>query len=143
MPTYFFNVKTDQGTITDTDGTDLPDQASARSYAEIVARELMAHREPQTRSWRLDVRDSDGLPCFDLLFATLDGSLGHLTPELRSAVESLCASSGSIAEAIRETKLTLLEVKATIARAEGALYLAAVNGAAVRSQTDHKPGRCP
>jgi hypothetical protein len=63
---------------------------------------------------------------------SIDETLSHLTPELRSSVEGLCASSASLAEEIREIKLTLLAVKATIARAEGALYLAAVNGAAVR-----------
>ena len=133
MPTYCFHLKAgSDGTIIDTDGTNLLDYRSAREHAETVARELMAHREPRTRSWRLDVRDNDGLPCFDLLFASIDETLSHLTPELRSSVEGLYASSASLVEEIRGIKLTLLDVKATIARAEGALYLAAVNGAAVR-----------
>ena len=140
VPTYCFHLKTgSDGTIVDTDGTDLPDDRSAREHAEAIARELMAHREPRTRSWRLDVRDNDGLPCFDLLFARFDDTLSHLTPDLRASLENLCASSASFAEAIHAMKLTLLDIKATIARAEGALYLAAVNGAAVRSRTDQKP----
>src|SRR6516165_5390772 len=132
MPAYQFNLKTGDGTVIDPEGTDLPNDASAYAYAKAVASELMAHREPQTRSWRLEVRYSGGLPKFDLLFASIDETLSHLTPELRSSVEGLCASSASLVEEIREIKLTLLAVKATIARAEGALYLAAVNGAAVR-----------
>ena len=91
MPTYWFNLKTRDGTIIDPEGTDLPNDASAYAYAETVARELMAHRELQTRSWRLEVRDSGGLPKFDLLFASIDETLSHLTPELRSSVEGLCA----------------------------------------------------
>jgi hypothetical protein len=97
-----------------------PDERSAREYAEVVARELMAHREPRTRAWRLDVRDSNGLPCFDLLFATIDDTLGHLRPQLRSSIEAQCASAASFAEAIRAIRLTLLEVQAILARAEGA-----------------------
>jgi len=132
MPTYWFNLKTRDGTIIDPEGTDLPNDASAYEYAEAVARELMAHREPQTRFWRLEVRDSGRLPKRDLLFVSIDETLSHLTPELRSSVEGLCASSASLVEGIGAIKLTLLDVKATIARAEGVLYLAAVNGAAVR-----------
>ena len=133
VPTYCFHLKTgSDGTIVDTYGTDLPDDRSAREHAEAIARELMAHREPRTRSWRLDVRDNDGLPCFDLLFARFDDTLSHLTPDLRISLETLCASSASFTEAIHAMKLTLLDIKATIARAEGALYLAAVNGVAVR-----------
>ena len=132
MPTYWFNLKTMDGTIIDPEGTDLLNDASAHAYAKAVARELMAHQEQQTRSWRLEVRGSGPLPKFDLLFASVDETLSHLTPELRSSVEGLCASSASVAEGIREIKLTILTVKATMARSKRALYLAAVNGAAVR-----------
>ena len=132
MPKYFFNLAAREEIVFDRQGADFPDERSAREHAEVVARELMAHRELRTRAWRLDVRDSNGLPCFDLLFATIDETLGHLTPELRSSLEGYHASSASLAEAIRAIRLTLLDVQATIARAEGALHLAAVNGVAVR-----------
>ena len=105
MPTYQFNLKTRDGAIIDPEGTDLPNDASAYAYAEAVARELMAHREPQTRFWRLEVRDNSRLPKRDLLFASIDATLSHLTPELRSSVEGLCASSASLVESIRAIKL--------------------------------------
>jgi hypothetical protein len=132
MPKYFFNLAAREEIVFDQEGVDFPDEPTAREHAAVVARELMAHREQWTRSWRLDVRDSRGEPCFDLLFATIDDTLGYLTPQLRSSVEGYCASSASLAEAIRAVRLTLLEVQATIARAEGALHLAALNGVAVR-----------
>jgi hypothetical protein len=72
MPIFFFNLKTAEATIRDPDGMDLRDESSAREHARIVACELMRHREPITRSWRLDVRDGAGRQCFDLLFATVD-----------------------------------------------------------------------
>ena len=134
MPKYFFNLAAQEEIVFDLEGVDFPDERSAHEYAEVVARELMARREPRTRAWRLDVRDSNGLPCFDLLFARVDDTLGHLPPQLRSSIEGYCASSASFCEAIRAIRLTLLEVKATIARAEGALHLAAVNGVAVRKR---------
>ena len=132
MPKYFFNLAAREEIVFDRQGVDFPGERSAREHAEVVARELMAHRELRTRAWQLDVRDSNGLPCFDLLFARVDDTLGHLTPELRSSLEGYHASSASLAEAIRAIRLTLLDVQATIARAEGALHLAAVNGVAVR-----------
>jgi hypothetical protein len=132
MPKYFFNLAAREEIVFDREGVDFLDERSAREHAAVVARELMAHRELRTRAWQLDVRDSNGLPCFDLLFARVDDTLGHLTPELRSSLEGYHASSASLAEAIRAIRLTLLDVQATIARAEGALHLAAVNGVAVR-----------
>ena len=132
MPRYFFNLKTRDGTILDQDGTDLPDDSAARRHAELVARELMVNREASTRDWRLDVRDSNERPCSDLLFATIDDSMSHLAPQLRSSLEHLCASSAAFAETIHALRLTLLEVSATIARDEGTLHLAAVNGRALQ-----------
>jgi hypothetical protein len=128
MPTYFFNLKTEEGTICDPEGTDLPGELSAREHARLVACELMRHRPPRTRCWRVDVCDSEGRPCVDLLFASVDDSIRHLTPELRYSVENLCAKSASLVETIHAVKLTLLEVKGTIARSEGAPYIAAING---------------
>ena len=132
MPKYYFNLAAREDIVFDREGVDCPDELAAREHADAVARELMAHRELRTRAWRLDVRDTNGLPCFDLLFATIDETLGHLTPQLRSSIEGYCASAASFAEAIRSIRMTLIEVRATLARAEGALHLAAVNGVAVR-----------
>jgi hypothetical protein len=137
MPTYFFNLKTPAGTIRDPDGTDLPDELSAREHARLVACELMQHRQLRTRSWRIDLCDSEGRLCLDLLFASVDDSMGHLTPELRRSVEDLCAKSSSLSEMIRALRLTIIEVQGTIARSEGAPYIAAVNGVAV----DNKAAR--
>ena len=131
MPIYFFNLKTHEATVRDPDGTDLPDEASAREHARHVASELMRHREPWTRSWRIDLRDRQGQQCLDLLFASLDDTISHLTPELRSSVEELCAQSSSLSEVIHAVRLTLAQVRGTIARSEGAPYVAAIKGVAV------------
>jgi hypothetical protein len=135
MPTYFFHLKTPAGAIRDPDGTDLPDELSAREHARLVACELMQHRQLRTRSWRIDVCDTEGRLCLDLLFASVDDSMGNLTPELRSSVENLYAKSASLSEAINAIKLTLAQVKGTIARSERAPYVAAINGVAVDDKT--------
>ena len=131
MPLYFFNLKTREGTIRDPDGTNLPDESSAIEHARQVARELMAHQKLGTRSWRIDICDGEGRSCTDLLFASLDDTISHLTPELRSSVEELCAQSSSLSETIRAVRLTLAQVRGTIARSEGAPYVAAIKGVAV------------
>jgi hypothetical protein len=137
MPMYFFNLVTPRETITDASGTELPDEASAREHARFVARELMRHREPSTRSWRLAVTECPAVtesarrPCFGLLFASVDSTIDHLTPELRASVETLCSRSASLSDAIREVRSSILEAKATMARADGRPYLASRNGCAV------------
>jgi hypothetical protein len=131
MSMYFFNLVTPRETIIDASGTDLPDEASAREHARLVACELMRHREVVTRSWRVLVSDSGQGSCFELLFACVDSTIDHLTPELRKSVETLCTRSATLSDAIRAVRSTLLEARATIARAEGRPYLAARNGAAV------------
>jgi hypothetical protein len=144
MPTYFFDLKTSEGTIRDPNGTDLPDEPSARQHARLVVGELMQHRQPWTRAWRLDVCDHEGRPCFDLLFAAADDSIDHLTPELRSSVENLCAKSASLDEAIHAIRQTLSQVKRTIARSEGAPCVAAVSGGRMDAvKADMALGSCP
>jgi hypothetical protein len=135
MPTYFFNLTTAHEMIRDPDGTQLPDEAAARAHAQAVARELMQHRQIQTRSWRLTAWDDRGRPCFDLLFATVDNSLDHFRPELRKSCEDLHVKTASLFDAMQEVRRTLLQVKATLARADGLPYLAAVGGVAVDPPT--------
>jgi hypothetical protein len=137
MPLYFFNLKTAEDVIRDPDGMDLPDDSAARDHARLVACELMQHRQLRTHSWRLDVCDSEGRRCVDMLFASVDDSIGHLTPELRRSVEDLCAKSSSLSEMIRALRLTIIEVQGTIARSEGAPYIAAINGVAADNKTAH------
>jgi hypothetical protein len=131
MPMYFFGLATPTEALIDASGTDLPDEASAREHARRVAHELMRHRESSTRSWRVVVSDSARRPCFELLFARVDSTIDHLTPELRESVETLCSRSASLSDAIRAVRRTLLEAKAAMARAEGRPYLAAHNGTAI------------
>ena len=47
----------------------------------------MSCREAQTRTWRLDVYDSNGGRIFELPFASIDPTLDHLAPEMRTTVE--------------------------------------------------------
>jgi hypothetical protein len=75
MTLYFFDLRTAEETIRDPEGTDLDDDSLAMEHARTVARELMHHSEPETRSWCLEVRDRTGRQCFDLHFATVDDSV--------------------------------------------------------------------
>jgi hypothetical protein len=131
MPTYFFDLKNAGETIRDEDGTDLPDEASARKHACLVAGELMRNREARTRFWQLHVFDNNRRASFQVLFADVDNSLQHLTPELRGSVEELCVKSAALCEMIQAVRLTLFEVRATLARSERAPYVAAINGQSI------------
>ena len=131
MPVYHFNLHDEHGTLPDRDGTELADEIAAQAHACAVVHELMRNREVKARSWRLNVRHEDGTACFDLLFASVDESIAHLPPELRLSFETLCLKRSSLSDAISDLRLTMRQVQGTMARADGAPYVASVNGVAV------------
>jgi hypothetical protein len=126
MATYHFHLVTLEGRVLDLKGTELRDDASAREHARQVACELMRHREPQTRAWRVEVAGPARRPCFELLFASVDSTIDHLTPELRATVEHACSRSASLFETIRTVKNNLIVTKAMLARIEGRPHLSAL-----------------
>jgi hypothetical protein len=128
MPLYTFKLRDGSCGIDDPTGVALPDREQALSYAHGVARELMKSREPQTRTWRLDVYENDGERIFAILFAELDETLDHLPAALRSEVEELCDRLRSLREAISAARVTLRESQALVARSRGKPYLAVDGG---------------
>ena len=70
--------------------------------------------------------DSARRPCFELLFATVDSTIDHLTPELRASVEKLCSRSASLNETIRAVTSSLTMTRATLARIESRPHLVAL-----------------
>jgi hypothetical protein len=60
----------------------------------------------------VDVTDSARRPCFKLLFASVDSTIDHLTPELRASVEKVCSQSASLSETILTIKNSLTATKA-------------------------------
>jgi hypothetical protein len=75
MPTYTFKLSNGGSGVEDDTGLSLPNTESAFDYAHGVVRELMLHREQQTRDWRLDVYE-DGAKVFAIPFATVPTELG-------------------------------------------------------------------
>ena len=118
MPLFYFILKTGREKIPDREGLEFPDRDTARGHAEIVVDELMRNRELKTRSWRLEVRDEDLQPCFEILFAAVDKSIIHLPPVYRQSVELLSKSTANLLDAFEDVQATLLNVKATLARAD-------------------------
>jgi hypothetical protein len=131
MPVYYFNLRTAHGEIRDPDGTELSDEPTARKHARQVARELMKCREPQCRSWRIVVRDSNGRQCFELLFASVDDSITAFDSELRGLIENSHRKQASLIDAIAAVRLSLMQLQATMAQSTGRLYLASVDGSAL------------
>ena len=131
MPIYFFNLKTSDRDIRDQEGAELADEAAAWELARQVARELMKQREPQTRSWRIDVRDGQRRQCFELLFASVDESITALGPELRDVIENLHRKQASLIDATAAVRLSLLQIQETIARSKGKPFLASLDGVTI------------
>ncbi len=128
MPIYFFNLKTANGDIRDPEGAELADESAARDLARQVARELMKRREPETRSWRIDVRDGQGHHCFEVLFASVDDSITALEPELRGLIENLHRKQASLIDAIAAVRLSVRQIQGAIARSKNKPFLASLDG---------------
>ena len=128
MPVYFFDLSNATGLLQDPDGTDLPDQVAAREHARAVAGELMCNRELDTRAWRLQVSDHEHRPCFHMMFVEVDPRLAELPAETQKAIVDGWSRSTSLRDSINELRLTMLHVRATMARSDGGPDLAAVDG---------------
>jgi hypothetical protein len=139
MPVYFFNLKTANRDVRDPDGMELVDESAAWDLARQVARELMKQREPQTRSWRIDVRDGEGRQCFELLFASVDDSIEGLGADLRDLIENLHRKEASLIDAIAAVRLSLLQIKGMIARSKGKPFLASLDGVTIAAAGEHQP----
>jgi hypothetical protein len=108
MPRYFFNLDNCVKIIPDLEGTELPDDDSARAHAVQVARELARNREHGTRSWSLAVCDAEGTLRFELLFASMDDAISRLPPALRFMFADVDGSTASLNEAMEQVRMTLL-----------------------------------
>jgi hypothetical protein len=128
MSLYYFNLKQRDGTVPDGDGTDLADDTAARAHACAVAGELMRHREAQRRAWRLQICDAERRLLFELLFADVDASLDHLSPDLKASVREFYVKTGGMNDTINDVRATLHQLKGTLARADGLPWLAAIDG---------------
>ena len=126
MPVYTFKLHDGRGDVEDKTGVQLPDWDSALRYALAVVHELMWRREVQTRSWCLDIYEGDDVdsPISEIPFASVDPSLDHLTPNLRTMVESISERKRLLSDAIHNVKGTIQESRALLARAHGKPYLA-------------------
>jgi hypothetical protein len=132
MPHYHFHLRTAQALYLDHEGMLFANRAEAHEHATTVARELMRNRGVKARSWRIEVFDSDeNERCLEVSFATVDTTLDHLHPDLRTAIEGVSSRMASLFDAIHEVKGTIYEVKATQAREKKAPYLAVLRGARV------------
>jgi hypothetical protein len=108
MPRYFFNLNDCLKIIPDLEGTELPDDDSARAHAVQVARELARNREHDTRSWSLAVCDEEGTLRFELLFASMDEAISRLPSALRFMFADAGGSMASLNEAMEQVRMTLL-----------------------------------
>jgi hypothetical protein len=107
MPRYFFSIKDGRKIVFDPEGTELPDEDSARSHACQVVRELMRNCEQRTLLWRLAVCDWQGTLCFELLFASMDETVRQLPPAMRALVEDACRNTALLNDEINQVRMTL------------------------------------
>ena len=128
MPTYTFKVLDGCGDVDDETGVSLRDHDHALRYARDVVHELMRNREVETRSWRLDIYENGDGPIYAIPFATIDQTLDHLVPKLRTMVESMSERKRQLGVVVHAVKVTVQESRALVARSRGKPYLASQFG---------------
>ena len=123
MPLYTFELQDGECPVEDETGMWFADRDDAVEHARNVARQLMTAREREARAWRLDVYE-DGQRVCQIPFATIDPTLDHLNPHLRSTVEASYESIHSFKQVASAAHATVRESRALVALARGKPYLA-------------------
>ena len=128
MPRYHFNLHDGHGVRPDLDGIVLPHIEAAHEHGLVVAGELMRNREPRARFWKLDVCDTDGEVLLEIDFAQVDYTLNHLGAEVRGSLIHFGETIRTVAKTIAECRMTVLQSRALMARADGKPYVVSDNG---------------
>ena len=128
MSRYFFNLKDRHGVVSDREGMDFDSEAEAFAHAGDVARELMRDREVDARAWRIEVLDAERRRCGEILFANVDETIAALDPATRLRVEETYARAAGLIDAVHRLQRTMEQLRGTLARANRATYLAAMDG---------------
>src|SRR5215467_14077874 len=85
MALYYFILKVGRKRFPDSVGEEFEDLADARRHAHTVAGELMRNRENWTGHWRVEVCDDYLQPCYECLFADVDGRLQAFGDDTRNS----------------------------------------------------------
>jgi hypothetical protein len=128
MTTYTFKVLDGCGGVEDESGVSFGHRDRAIRYARDVVHELMRNREVQTRSWRLNVYENGEGPISTIPFASIDSTLDHVVPKLRTMVEGMSEQKRLLSDALHAVKVTVQESRALVARSRGKPYLASKFG---------------
>jgi hypothetical protein len=134
MRRYHFHLRDGCRGYADPKGVCLPSDDAAREHAHRVAVELMKNREQKARHWRIQVQDTHGETLFEVPFIGLDGTLSHLSPALKKAMEELSQRCYALREAIAQARNVQIQAMAVVAKSRGRPYLAAADGEEIVSK---------
>src|SRR5262249_9873782 len=112
MATYTFKVLDGCGDVEDETGVSFRHRDRAIRYARNVVHELMRNREIQTRSWRLNVYENGEGPICTIPFASIDPTLDHVVPTLRTMVEAMSERKRLLSDVLHAVKVTVQESRA-------------------------------
>jgi hypothetical protein len=128
MQRFHFHLHDTHGVHMDPEGALLPSVEAAHEHGVAVAKELMRNREPRARFWKLDVCDTDGEVLLEIDFAQVDYTLNHLGAEVRGSLIHFGETIRTVAKTIAECRMTVLQSRALMARADGKPYVVSDNG---------------
>lgn len=137
MRLFYFILDTGRWCVADPEGQELANEIAARHHAMAVAREMMRHREDETRLWQIRVCDDYLNPLFDVFFAQVDEPMAGYPRDLRISIKRVARTVAAFKHAFFDTQVTLKQqLRETLAHADRILN-------AFNRGRDNSGGRVP
>jgi hypothetical protein len=128
MPFYRFRLRDGADLLEDECGTWLPNLPAASEHACAVARELMEHRERESRHCKIKIYAENRGPLLVIPFAAVDPTLDHLGLRDRQLIERTSTLIGTLKATLVECTMTYLYSRALSARMRRRPYVVADRG---------------
>ena len=114
MPLFYFILKAGRHAYPDSEGQEFANEASARTHAQTVARELMRNRETRTGHWRIQVCDDYLQPRYECLFADIDDTLDRFDSDSRASAKAVARTTAAIGDSLRQIDTAMADLRQMI-----------------------------
>jgi hypothetical protein len=118
MPLFYFVLKTGRESIPDPEGQELADETAARLHGVAIARQLMQHREADSRTWRIQVCDDYLHPLFEVFFAEVDETFDAVPLRLQASIEDVVRTATALDDSIIAMRATLKDTREILVKAD-------------------------
>lgn len=125
---FYFDLNDGRRITLDREGTELQSEADAGGLAVTIARDISHNDYNRTRHWRVRVRNENHTAVSEVLFASVTDDLDYCPEPVRQNAIRAAQALASLADELQDVQASLRQLRATLSKARGLPYLAAVDG---------------